>query len=205
MLQTGLQAPPFGRWALHVADVNLATSTLSHGVAWQDPDGRPTFYEAYGWLPNTHMLLFMSGTRATSKGLAGAQLFTLRDNLPATAAPVRMSPRVPTTLAGASDAFHEFAHFAPRHPRTLYTSVAANTVGGDDLFAYSLRTRSPSRTLGQPRRISYFGGEKLARVPGWPAPSYRVVTTMAWVRGAWAATTCPDALCTKVDAWRIRP
>jgi hypothetical protein len=40
-------------------------------------------------------------------------------------------------------------------------------------------------------------------IPGWPQPAYTVVTTMAWVDGEWVATTCPDMLCTKVNAWRI--
>ena len=55
--------------------------------------------------------------------------------------------------------FHEFAHFAPGDPNTLYTSIGADTVGGDDLFSYDLRTQQPSGLLGQPHRISYFGGD----------------------------------------------
>ncbi|HLH15302.1 MAG TPA: hypothetical protein VKV16_10970, partial [Solirubrobacteraceae bacterium] len=51
MLKTAYEDPPVGEWALHVADVNLEKGTLSDNVEWQDPDGKPAFYEAYGWVP----------------------------------------------------------------------------------------------------------------------------------------------------------
>lgn len=209
MLKTAVEDPPVGRWALHIADVNLATGTLANNVEWQDPNGRPAFYEAYGWVPNTKLVIFMSGTRSRTPGIRAAQLFTLPEALGHTA-PTRISPPFAPVWPwqSAIDVFHEFAHFAPNHPHTLYTSVGADTVGGDDLFAYDMREQRANGLLGQPSRISYFGGDLNANlgtraVPGWPKPSYKVVTTMAWVKGAWLATTCPDLLCSTVDAWRI--
>jgi hypothetical protein len=210
MLETALEDPPVGRWALHVADVNLATGTLSDNVEWQDPNGGGTFYEAYGWVPNTDLVIFMSGTRSRNPGIRAAQLFTLPEALDPQTAPTRISPPLAPVWPwqSATDAFHEFAHFAPGDPNTLYTSIGANTVGGDDLFSYDLRSRQAGGLLGQPARLSYFGGDLNANlgtkaVPGWPKPSYKVVTTMAWVKGAWLATTCPDPLCSTVEAWRI--
>jgi hypothetical protein len=210
MLETAAEAPPVGRWALHVADVNLAAGTLSNNVEWQDPNGEANFYEAYGWIPNTNRLVFMSGTRATTNGLRAAQLFTLPEELNPATAPTRISPEFAPVWPWQEsvDVFHEFAHFAPGNPYTLYTSIGADTVGGDDLFSYDLRSQEPSGLLGQPTRISYFGGDLNANmgtqaIPGWPAPSYTVVTTMAWVNGGWVLTTCPDLLCSTVNAWRV--
>ncbi len=210
MLETALEAPPVGRWALHVADVNLAAGTLSDNVEWQEPGARPNFYEAYGWVPDTKLLIFMSGTRSRSPGLRAAQLFTLPEGLDRQSAPTRISPPFAPVWPwqSAENVFHEFAHFAPRQPHTLYTSVGSDTVGGDDLFAYDLRSQQRDGLLAQPTRISYFGGNLNANlgtqaVPGWPKPSYKVVTTMAWVHGAWVAATCPDLLCSRVEAWRI--
>ena len=210
MLETALEDPPVGRWALHVADVNLATGTLSDNVEWQDPNGRGTFYEAYGWVPNTDLVIFMSGTRSRTPGIRAAQLFTLPEALDPQATPTRISPPFAPVWPwqSAIDVFHEFAHFAPNDPHTLYTSVGADTVGGDDLFSYDLRRQQANGLLRAPTRMSYFGGDLNANlgtkaVPGWPKPSYKVVTTMAWVKGAWIITTCPDLLCSTVEAWRI--
>jgi hypothetical protein len=210
LLETALEDPPVGRWALHVADVNLAAGTLSDNVEWQEPGGRPSFYEAYGWVPNTQLLIFMSGTRSGAPGLRAAQLFTLPEGLEPQSVPTRISPPFAPVWPwqSAVNVFHEFAHFAPNHPHTLYTSVGADTVGGDDLFSYDLQRQQPGGLLGQPTRISFFGGNLNANlatqaVPGWPKPSYKVVTTMAWVNGAWVAATCPDLLCSRVEAWRI--
>jgi hypothetical protein len=210
LLETALEDPPVGRWALHVADVNLAAGTLSDNVEWQEPGGRPTFYEAYGWVPNTKLLIFMSGTRSGAAGLRAAQLFTLPEGLDRQTAPTRISPPFAPVWPwqSAVNVFHEFAHFAPNHPHTLFTSVGADTVGGDDLFSYDLQRQAPDGLLGQPTRISFFGGNLNTNlgtqaVPDWPKPSYKVVTTMAWVNGAWVAATCPDLLCSKVEAWRI--
>jgi hypothetical protein len=200
------------QWALHVANVNLATGTLSNNLEWQDPNGQAAFYEAYGWIPNTNLLIFMSTTRATSSGWGSAQLFTLPDELNPKTAPMRISPKFAPAWPWESptDVYHEFARFAPNDPYTLYTSIGADTVGGDDLFSYDMRTQGPSGLLGQPTRISYFGGDMnlnwgTEAISGWPQPTYTVVTTMAWVGGEWLATTCPDILCTKVNAWRITP
>lgn len=210
MIKTAAEDPPVGQWALHVADVNLAAGTLSNNVEWRDPNGEANFYEAYGWIPNTNLLVFMSGTRATTSGLRAAQLFTLPEELNPTTAPTRISPQFAPVWSWQEpvDVFHEFAHFAPGDPYTLYTSIGADTVGGDDLFSYDLRAQEASGPLGQPARISYFGGDLNANmasqaIAGWPAPSYTVVTTMAWVNGAWVLTTCPDLLCSTVNAWRI--
>jgi hypothetical protein len=211
MLETAMQAPPDGRWALHVANVDLATGALSDNRSWQDPDGRPAFYEAYGWIPHTHLLIFMSNTRSHAGAFRNAQLFTLPESLDAGTAPTRLTPAFATSRAGHPkvSVFHEFAHFAPGDPYTLYTSVGANTVGGDDLFAYSLRDRHSGGLLGQPKRVTYFGGDPgvdgFAAVAGWPRPAYTVVTTMAWVQGGWDLTTCPDLLCSRFDAWRVVP
>ena len=190
--------------------MNLAAGTLSNNVEWQDPNGEANFYEAYGWIPDTNRLVFMSGTRATTGGIRAAQLFTLPDELDPATAPTRISPQFAPVWSWQSpvDVFHEFAHFAPGDPYTLYTSIGADTVGGDDLFSYDLRTQEANGLLGQPARISYFGGDLNANmgseaIAGWPAPSYTVVTTMAWVNGAWVLTTCPDLLCSTVNASRI--
>ncbi len=209
LVKTAYEDPPNGEWALHVADVNLEAGTLSHNVEWQDPDGQGAFYEAYGWVPGTDSVIFMSGTRASSSGFRGAQLFTLPEDLDPSTAPTRISPEFvpPWPWQWPLDVFHEFAHFAPGNPYTLYTSIAAQTDGGDDLYSYDMRTQEPDGLLGQPTRVSYFGGRleengSYSSVPGWPSPSYTVVTTMAWVDGGWVAATCHE-LCQKVEAWRI--
>ena len=211
MLKTATENHMVSQWALHVADVNLATGTLSNNVEWQDPNGQAAFYEAYGWIPNTDLLIFMSTTRATSTGWGSAQLFTLPDELNPKTAPRRISPQFAPAWPWQSpaDVYHEFAQFAPNDPYTLYTSIGADTVGGDDLFSYDMRTQGPNGLLGQPTRVSYFGGDMnlnwgTKAVSGWPQPAYTVVTTMAWVGGEWVATTCPNMLCTQVNAWRIR-
>ncbi|MGZ4195333.1 MAG: hypothetical protein ACXVSJ_02745 [Solirubrobacteraceae bacterium] len=202
---------PWGDWELHVADVDLRRGRLSHDRAWRDPAGGYAMIEAYGWIPGTHRIIFQSTTRATSPGFQAAQLWTLPDNLNPRTAPTRITPKlIPRwSWQHPEDAFHEFAAFAPGHPFTLYTSIAADTVGGDDLFAYNLRTQARNGLLGQPRRISYLGGDPnrgyiTQAVPGWPTPAYRVVTKMAWVHGSWLASVCSDIYCTKpVDAYRI--
>jgi hypothetical protein len=213
MLKTAAEDPPDGRWALHVADVNLEAGTLTNNLEWQDPDGKPAFYEAYGWIPNTNRLIFMSNTRSSeTRPFRSSQLFTLPETLNRNTPPTRISPKFAPVWPWQShvNVFHEFAHFAPNNPDTLYTSIGANTVGGDDLFTYDLRTQQPDGLLGQPTRVSYFGGDLNANlgtraVSGWPKPTYAVVTTMAWVNGAWVIATCPKILCSSVSAWRIQP
>jgi hypothetical protein len=211
MLTTSTEDPPQGAWALHVADVNLETGTLSHNVEWQDPNGVPAFYEDYGWIPGTNKLIFMSTGRATSSGWGQAQLFTLPDELNPSTVPTRISPPFPSAYTGQPpfDVYHEFAAFAPGDPNTLYTAIGADTVGGDDVFSYDMRSQTPSGLLGEAHRVSYFGGDPYFNrgtqaIPGWPEPSYKVVTTMAWVNG-WVTTACPDILCESVQAWRIVP
>jgi hypothetical protein len=213
MIKTAAEVPPNGQWALHVADVNLEAGTLTDNVEWQDPDGKPAFYEAYGWIPNTNRLIFMSNTRSTETvAFRSSQLFTLPEELNPDTPPTRISPKVapiwPWQRSHFS-VFHEFAHFAPDDPHILYTSIGANT-DGDDLYTYNLQTQQPDGLLGQATRISYFGGDLNANlgtkaVSGWPKPTYTVVTTMAWVNGAWVVATCPRILCSTVNAWRIEP
>jgi hypothetical protein len=210
MVKPAIEAQPDGQWALHVANVNLETGTLSHNVEWQDPNGDAAFYETYGWVPGTNKLIFMSNTRASVSGFAASQLFTLPEELNPSTAPTRISPPIAPSWSwqSATSAFHEFAHFAPNEPNTLYTAIGTNTVGGDDLFSYNMQTQEASGLLAQPTRISYFGGDLNSNwgtraVPGWPAPTYTVVTSMAWVNGQWVAAICPDMLCSQVNAWRI--
>jgi hypothetical protein len=211
MLTTSTEDPPQGAWAIHVADVDLETGTLSHNVEWQDPNGVPAFYEDYGWIPGTNKLIFMSTGRATSSGWGQAQLFTLPDELNPATVPTRISPPFPSAYSGQPpfDVYHEFAAFAPGDPNTLYTAIGADTVGGDDVFSYDMRSQAPTGLLGEAHRVSYFGGDPYFNrgtqaIPGWPEPSYKVVTTMAWVNG-WVTTACPDILCESVQAWRIVP
>ncbi|HUB72647.1 MAG TPA: hypothetical protein VL979_01255 [Solirubrobacteraceae bacterium] len=212
LVKTAGEDPPVGEWALHVADVNLEAGTLSDNVEWQNPDGEPAFYEAYGWIPDSDRLIFMSTSQASQSAGAfrGAQLYTLPEDLEASATTTRISPEFAPYWPGQSavDVFHEFAHFAPGDPTTLYTSIGADTVGGDDLFSYNLESQEADGLLSQPTRISYFGGDLNANlgmqaIAGWPKPAYTVVTTMAWVDGAWVIATCPDMLCSEVNAWRI--
>ena len=151
MLKTSTEAPPSGEWALHVADVNLAAGTLGDNVEWQDPDGKPAFYEAYGWIPNTSLLVFASTTRSTETGFRSQQLFTLPERLNPATAPTRISPEFAPAYSwqSATNVFHEFAHFAPGEPNTLYTSIGADTLG-DDLFSYDMKTQGSNGLLGQP-------------------------------------------------------
>jgi hypothetical protein len=200
----------WGDWELHVADVDLATGTLTNNRAWHDTAAGKHMIEAYGWIPGTNKVIFQSTTRPTSTGMRASQLFTLPDTFTASTAPTRISPKMAPSWSWqqATDVFHEFAHFAPGDPNTLYTSVGANTMGGNDLFKYDMRTQSADGTLGQSTRISYFGGDLnknwgSAAIAGWPTPAYKVVVAMAWVNGGWVAGVCPDIYCTKTDAWRI--
>jgi hypothetical protein len=210
IVRTPLESPPWGDWQLHVADVNLATGTLSNNRAWRDPAGGTAIFETYGWIPGTDQIVFASTTRATSTGFAAWQLFTLPDSLDPSVAPTRISPPLAPYWSWQQphDVFHEFVHFAPGDPNTLYTSIASNTLGGNDLWSYDLRQQGSDGMLGQPQRISYFGGDLNANwgtqpVPGFPAPRYAVVTGMAWANGSWIAGVCPDPMCKTTDAYRI--
>lgn len=211
MLQTGTQAGDVGsgRWALHVADVNLAAGTLSNNVSYQLPSGQPTFYEAYGWIPNTNLLIFMSTGNHSSASFRNAQMYTLPDSLNPQSTPTRISPEI--TAKGplrttTQNTWNEFAHFVPGYPNIMYTSTAAGILG-DDLFAYNLSTQGSNGLLAQPTRVSYFNGLGIGfgrkAVSGWPKPKYTVVTTMAWDNTGWVTATCPDLLCSKVNAYRI--
>ena len=214
-LQTGLQAGDIGsgRWALHVADINLAAGTISNNIAYQLPGDQPSFYETYGWIPNTNNLIFMSTGYHVAPAFHNAQMYTMPDTLNPNVTPTKLSPPIDSDVVGRAPAseFNEFAHFAPNDPTTMYTSIVANTDGGDDLYAYNLNTRDASGLLGQPTRITYFGGHPgtygftTKAVSGWPRPTYTVVTSMAWDRknGGWDIATCPDLLCSKVNAWHI--
>ena len=201
----------WGDWEVHIADVDLAAGTLSNNRAWRDPAGGTAIYEAYGWVPQTNKVIFQSTTRAGSKGFKASQLWTLPDTFTAATAPTRVSPPMaqPYKWQKPADVFHEFAHFSPGDPNTLYTSIASNTMGGNDLWKYDMRTQDPTTGLfGQGTRISYFGGDMnknlgTAPIGGWPQPSYKVVTAMAWDKGTWVAGVCPDIYCVSTDAWRI--
>jgi len=204
---------PWGDWELHVADVNLATGTLSNNRAWHDPSGNNGQLESYGWIPRTNRIVFLSNQQpvdTTKDMFRSSQLYSLPDTFSYTTPPTRISPKMAPSWSWQKpvDVFHEFAHFSPNDADTMYTSIGANTVGGDDLFTYDLRTAGSDGLLGQPKRISYFGGDMnlnwgTKAIPGWPAPRYRVVINMAWINGAWVAGVCPDMYCTTTEAWRI--
>ena len=207
MVETALQAPPAGAWQLHVANVNLATGTLSDNRAWQQPGVPSAMYEAYGWIPGTNKLIFMSTAGQTAPGINSFQLFTLPDSL--SGAATRISPPIAAywPWEKAADTYHEFAHFAPNDPNTLYTTIGTGGLGAD-LWSYNLNTAAPSGLLAQPTRISYFGGNFDApagqqTVAGFPTPAYRIVTSMAWVNGSWVASVCSDRRCQTINAYRI--
>jgi hypothetical protein len=207
MMKTAKEVPPTGQWSLRAADVDLEAGTLSSERAWEDT--KPAFYECYGVIPGTELVVFASDTRATStQAFRAQQLWTLPLSL--TGAPTRISPPIAQTDGRPpADCFHEFAYFAPEDPLTLYTAIGAGTDGGDDLYAYNLPSGGPVGLLGQPTRVSYFGGEwkdgRFRQVEGYPPPAYTAISTMAWVDGAWLATVAPDLLSTTVAAWRIAP
>jgi hypothetical protein len=109
MLKTAAEDPPVGKWALHVADVNLAAGTITNNVEWQDPNGEANFYEAYGWIPNTNRLVFMSGTRASTSGLRascgrGRNRSTSSTSSPTSrlGTPTRCTPRSERTPSAAT-------------------------------------------------------------------------------------------------------
>jgi hypothetical protein len=209
MVKTPVQAPSWGDWDLHVANVDLSTGTLSNDRAWHDPAGGASLSEAYGWIPGTHRLIFMSTTRPTGSGVRSFQLWTLPDDFTATTAPTRISPKMNQPRGQQpNDVYHEFASFWPGDPNTLYTSIGSDTLGGADLWAYDLRTQQPDGLLGQARRVSWFGGDPnanlgLQAVPGFPRPRYAAVVAAAWESGAWVAGVCPEPNCTTMDAYRI--
>jgi hypothetical protein len=215
MLKSPLETnAPWGDWEIHVADVDLAAGTLTNERRWRDPAGGPAIYETYGMIPGTDRLIFQSTTRSPYTGwdFRAAQLFTLPLDFTEATAPTRISPKLEPNWSWEKprDAFHEFVHFAPNDPNTLYTSIGANTLGGIDVYRYDLSSQDPATgLLGQPERVSYFGGDPnrgywTTPVPGWPKPAYRNTTSLAWVGDGWNVAVCPDLYCTKTDAWRIR-
>lgn len=206
MLKTKAEERPEGRWEICVADINLEMGTLSNIKYYQDSNKEPAFYEPYGQIPNTNLLIFASNTRATTKNSPREQqLFTLPISLEG--APTRISPKINQSVGPPADCFHEWAYFAPDDPYSLYTDIGQSTDGGDDLFRYDLREQNDDGLLSQPTRISYFGGEfargKFNQVQGFPPPQYTVLSTMAWVEGAWYATVSHNILSTTVNTWRI--
>lgn len=204
---TPTEAAPLGTWQIHVADVDLATGTLSDNRVWQEPGVSDGFYEAYGWVPNTNNLIFMSDVDSTATGVNSFQLFTLPDSLSGSA--TRISPPIdaywPWETTG--DTYHEFAHFVPGQPDTLYTSIGVAALGAD-LWAYNMDSAGSNGELAQPTRVSYFGGDFDAiggqqAVAGFPAPAFSLVTSMAWVNGSWVAAVCSDVHCQHVNAYRL--
>jgi hypothetical protein len=200
-----------GVWSLHVA--TLVGGRLAAEREWQHPT-QPGFIEPYGWLPGTNRVVFASdsGTRDPFMWWLGAQLWTIPDDLPAGESRARVSPpfRTPTWCAAYTwcsqpytdaNAYHEFAHF--NGDGWLYTSVLRDALGGMDLWR--MRYDGSGR-----ERVSWFGGRPDAsgaatQVPGWPAPRYVVVGSMAWVGGAWVAAVAGDANAQTIDAYRIVP
>jgi hypothetical protein len=200
----------WGDWEVHAADVNLATGTLSNNHSWRDPGGDTGIMEAYGWLPNTNKIVFQSSIRSTLGFPAECQLWTLPDNFTSTTEPTRITPPFTDSITNTTkDVFQEFVHFKPGDSNTMYVSVGAQTVGGNDVFAYDLRTANQSGLLAMPKRISYLGGARNkwdlpVQANGWPTPSYKVVTSITWQSsGWWMAAVCPDIYCTQTDAWRF--
>jgi hypothetical protein len=207
-----MEAPPTGAWELHVADVDLEAGTLSNDRSWRDPAPGAAIYEPYGWIPGTDRIVFMSTTRSSAIGVKRMQLFTVADALRATDAPIRISPQIAPSWRWQkpSDAYHEFAHFRPGDPETLYTSIGTNTIGGADLFAYDVRSAGADGRLAQPRRVTYFGGDLNANwgaraIAGFPAPRYAVVGSLAFVGDDIAVSVCSNAACTKQSAYVVAP
>jgi hypothetical protein len=135
------------------------------------------------------------------------QLFTIPDTLAGSA--TRISPPIAPhwPWQHASNAYHEFANFAPNNPYVFYTSIGSGGLGAD-LWAYDLRTAGPSGLLAQPKRITYFGGNFNApvgqqSVANFPAPAYRLVGGMAWENGGWNAGVCSQTLCGSINAYRV--
>src|ERR1017187_1044554 len=202
MIRTAREMPPSGQWSLRSAKVDLEAGALSGERAWEDTE--PAFYECYGVIPGTGLIVFASNTRATNtQAFHAQQLWTLPLSL--TGAPTRISPSIMQAGGRAADCFHEFAHFAPGE-QVLHAAIGAGTDGGDDLYAYDM-TGWTGGLLPQPTRVSFFGGEwkagRFQQVVGYPPPTYTVISTMAWVDGAWLATVSPDLLSSTVSPWRI--
>jgi hypothetical protein len=199
----------WGDWEVHVADVNLANGTLTNDRSWRDPSGDSGIMEAYGWLPNSNKVVFQSSVRSSLGFPAECQLWTLPDNFNSSTVPTRITPPFTDSITNKSqDVFQEFVHFKPGDSNKMYVSVGAQTVGGNDVFAYDLSSANQAGMLAMPKRISYLGGARNKydlpmQADGWPAPSYKVVTSIAWYNGAWMAAVCPDIYCTKTDAWRF--
>jgi hypothetical protein len=207
MVQTPVQAPPIGAWQLHVANVDLATGTLSDNRVWQQPGVASAIYEPYGWVPGTNNIIFMSTAGQTGSGDTKFQLFTLPDSLSGSA--TRISPPIAAywPWEKTANAYHEFANFTPNDPDTLYTSIGTGGLGAD-LWSYDLDSASPSGLLAQPTRLTYFGGNFDApmgqqAVAGFPTPAYSLVTSMAWVDGSWVASVCSNTQCRSPNAYRI--
>lgn len=211
MVLPPILSPPIGVWQLHVADINLGAGTMSNDRSWQEPGVSAALYEPYGWLPGTNKLIYMATAKSSATDTKAFQLFTLPDSLPANQGGTRISPQIAPFYSWetASDAYHEFAHFTPNDPNTLYTSIGTAGLGAD-LWKYDLRTANTSGVLAQPTRISYFGGDThkpLGQwdVAGYPPASYSLVTNVVWINNSWMAAVCRTDDCASIDAYRIVP
>ena len=211
MVQTSFEMGPIGSWQLHVASVNLATGTLSNNITWQDPTDTSALYEPYGWIPNTNKIIYMSSANETATDTTAMQLYTLPDTLPVSQHGTRLSPQISPYWPWETPihVYHEFVDFAPGDSNTFYTSIGVAALGAD-LWKYDLRTAGSDGLLGQPTRVSYFGGNYRAplgqqAVAGWPAPQYSIVGGMAWVNSGWVAGVCGSDSCATINAYRINP
>jgi hypothetical protein len=195
-----------GSWAIHVANLDVATGVLSGERTWT-PSSR-SFVETYGWVPGTNRIIFDSDYgigQQEGGGWTGhwfaAQLQTIPEDL--AAAPARLTGPI-----GGANIYHEFAHF--NGDGWLYTSVAMDAKGGGmDLWRYR-----PDGTGRE--RVSWFGGRpgafdwsclctSFVQVAGFPPPRYGVVGGMAWIGGAWVAGVAGDTQAKTIDAYRIVP
>jgi hypothetical protein len=161
------EADYLASWALHVADLNATTGTLTNERVWTPPTH--SFVETYGWLPGTSRIIFDSDYGIGAQeggGWAGhwyaSQLQTIPEDL--TTAPTRFSPLVPITTTSwdwgcwcnktttrQANVYHEFAHF--NGDGRVYTSIVYGTEvsGAMDVWSYNAAG-------GDRMRLSYFGG-----------------------------------------------
>lgn len=211
-----LKAPPvanfpMGDWDLRVGDLDLSAGKVSNIKTFHDPSNM-ALYEAYGWLPNTDRIVFMSTMRSKQGWVRASQLWTIRDDLdPSTVQ--RLSPPYVSANKSCgqtpSNVFHEFAMFKPGDPYSLYTDVGAETAGGNDVFVYDLRTMDSNGMLATPpKRLTFYSGGRNNwcmpyRVPGWPPIVYRALTTRVWTPKGILQSVCPDIYCTKTDTWLV--
>lgn len=215
MLKTQFEInAPWGAWDLQIADIDLFSTPRAFNLRGWRLDNESAIYECYGWLPNSNKLIFQSSIQPTTgtSQLNRCQLWTIDDNFDRTTLK-RITPpyvsAIPTCGQVEHDLFHEFVSFAPGNKDIMYTNIGAETVGGNDVFAYDLRTVNQNGVLAQkPKRVTFFGGDRDKNCvpyqkPGWPKPAYAAVTTRAWTPRGILQSVCPDPYCTKTNTWLI--